>query len=228
MAAPARKMKPSSVGSHLLGRKEWCVVSGDRRCLVLDGQPVVRVGVRGILDGEFEVEEAATWRDALEVLTSTGAFDVAVVGIDGQAGSPDDLIGPAMIRALRRAMPGTAIVAHAARPGRHGAGQALEAGASAYVAKSSSPEALREAVATVADAGRFVDPVARGAISRLTRRQHQILQFLADGLSTNAIANRLGLSAETIRAHSKAMLARLEARDRTHAVAIALRAGLID
>ena len=203
-------------------------MSGDRRCLVLDGQPVVRVGVRGILDGHFEVEEAATWRDALEVLTATGAFDVAVVGIDAQRTSDDNLEGPAMIRALRKAMPGTAIVAHAARPGRQSAGAALDAGASAYVAKSSSPEALREAIETATSAGRFVDPSARDSGSRLTRRQREILQLLADGLSTTAIAHHLGLSAETIRAHSKAMLSRLEARDRTHAVAIGLRAGLID
>ncbi|MDQ3572639.1 MAG: response regulator transcription factor [Actinomycetota bacterium] len=195
---------------------------------MLDGQPVVRVGVRGILNGDFEVEEAATWRDALEILTATGAFDVAVVGIDAPQARDDHLEGPAMIRALRKAMPGTAIVAHATRPARHSAGAALDAGASAYVAKSSSPEALREAIETAADAGRFVDPAARESGSRITRRQREILQLLADGLSTKAIAHRLGLSAETIRAHSKAMLARLEARDRTHAVAIGLRAGLID
>lgn len=188
---------------------------------------MVRAGVRGILDGHFEVEEASTWRDAQEVLTATGAFDVAVVGFDGQR-RDGELIGPAMIRALRKAMPGTAIVAHATRPGRHGASAAIDAGASAYVAKSSSPEALREAIETAADSGRFVDPAARGAESRLTRRQRQILQLLADGLSTTVIADQLGLSAETIRTHSKGMLARLEARDRTHAVAIGMRAGLID
>ena len=65
-------------------------------------------------------------------------------------------------------------------------------------------------------------PIAPGA-SALTRRQRQILQLYADGQSTARVAKRLGLSAETIRTHTKAILARLGARDRAHAVAIALR-----
>jgi DNA-binding NarL/FixJ family response regulator len=77
---------------------------------------------------------------------------------------------------------------------------------------------------------RFVDPAAdrSGRRSELTRRQRQILQLYADGQSTARVAKRLGLSAETIRTHTKAILSRLGARDRTHAVAIALRGSLIE
>ena len=64
--------------------------------------------------------------------------------------------------------------------------------------------------------------------SALTRRQRQILQLYADGQSTARVAKRLGLSAETIRTHTKAILSRLGARDRAHAVAIALRLSLIE
>lgn len=200
----------------------------DRRCLVVDGQPVVRIGVRELLDGQYDVEEASTWRDALDALTDTGAFDVAVVELDGRDRAEERLAGPAMIRALRKAMPGTGIVAHARRAERQAANAAFDAGALAYVAKSSPAAALRQAIEAAAESSRFVDPAANGTNLPLTPRQREILQHLADGHSTANVADRLDLSAETVRTHTKATLARLKARDRTHAVAIGLRAGLIE
>ena len=71
-------------------------------------------------------------------------------------------------------------------------------------------------------------PGAPTAIRGLTRRQREILQLYADGLSTESAAQRLGLSTETVRTHTKGVLARLEARDRAHAVAIGLRNALIE
>jgi DNA-binding NarL/FixJ family response regulator len=203
-------------------------VSDDRRCLVVDGHPVVRIGVRGLLSHRYDVEEAADWRGALDALTETGAFDVAVVELDPRDRPNEERGGASMIRALRKAMPGTGIVAHARRPERHAVSEALDAGASAYVVKSSPAEALERAVEAAVESNRFVDPATDGAGSVLTRRQRQVLQLLADGLSTVDAAHRLGLSSETIRTHTKATIRRLEARDRAHAVAIALRSGLID
>lgn len=201
------------------------------RCLVVDGHALVRIGVRELLSDRYDVEEASDCNGALEAITDTGGFDVAVVEIDPGPRREGEPVGPAMIRTLRKAMPGTGIVAHARRPERHCASEALEAGASAVVAKSSAPEQLARAVEAAAEADRFVDPAidsnGHGG-SALTRRQREILQLLADGLSTTQAAHHLGLSAETVRTHTKAVLARLEARDRAHAVAIALRNGLID
>lgn len=203
-------------------------MSDDRRCLVVDGHPVVRIGVRGLLGARYDVEEAADWRGALDALTETGAFDVAVVELDPRDRPRGEPGGASMIRAIRKAMPGTGIVAHARHPERYSMTEALDAGASAYVAKSSPAEALERAVEAAADSSRFVDPATNGRGSALTRRQREVLQLLADGLSTDGVAKRLGLSAETIRTHTKATIRRLEARDRAHAVAIALRSGLID
>lgn len=188
----------------------------------------MRIGVREVLDPDFKVEEASDWREALESHTCTGSFDVAIVELDGRPvnGEP---AGAAMIKALRKAMPGTGIVAVSRRAERHAANEAIEAGASAYVAKTSPAECLRTAVEAAADSGSFVDPAAEtDGTGALTRRQRQTLQLLADGNSTTDVAHRLHLSAETVRTHTKATLARLGARDRAHAVAIALRTGLIE
>jgi DNA-binding NarL/FixJ family response regulator len=207
-------------------------LNDDRRCLVIDAQPTVRRGVREVLESRYEVEEAETGSSALELLTSIGNFDVAIVDLcRGVAEEPDDLSGTAAIRALRRARPGLGIVAHGPQAEGHAATEAIKAGATAYVAKSSPVDALSRAVDAAAESERFVDPAAKsGSHSRpaLTRRQRQILQLFADGHTTARAAKRLGLSSETVRTHTKAILSRLKARDRTHAVAIALRSSLIE
>ena len=206
-------------------------MNDDRRCLVIDDQPAVRLGVRGMLADRYEVEEAADGRDALELITSLGNFDVAIVDLPSGDGHGNALVGLAAIRALRKARPGLGIVAHGSRPERVVATEAIEAGATAYVAKSSAETALCRAVDSAADSETFVDPAARGKKNgslALTRRQREILQLYADGHSTEDAAKHLGLSTETVRTHTKGVLSRLEARDRTHAVAIGMRSRLIE
>ena len=206
-------------------------VSEERRCLVIDEHPTIRLGVRRLLAPRYEVEEAADGRDGLRLITSLGEFDVAIVEF---AAAPDGTVaglsGAAVIRALRQARPGMGIVAHGARPERQAASVAFAAGAQGFVAKSSPSASLASAVDAAADAERFLDPAAEAEATAagLTPRQREILQHYADGHSTAEAAERLGLSTETVRTHTKATLARLEARDRAHAVAIAMRSSLID
>ena len=205
----------------------------DRRCLVIDSHPALRLGVREALADRYEVEEAEDGSGALELLTSVGDFDVAIVDLarGGNGRDADDLSGTGTIRALRKAQPGIGIVAHGPQAQHHAATEAIHAGATAYVVKSSPVEALSKAVDAAAESERFVDPAAgerpRGRRA-ITRRQRQILQTIADGHSTSATAKRHGVSAETVRSHTKAILARLGAGDRAQAVAIALRRSLID
>lgn len=202
----------------------------ERRCLVIDEHPTTRIGVRGLLGDRYEVEEAEDGRRALELLTALGGFDVAIVELAGLAeGDRELLTGIPAIRALRKAWPALGIVAHASRAERQGAVEAIGAGATAYVGKRSSADSLNRAVQAAAEAETFVDPVAEeNSAAGLTRRQREILQLYADGHSTEEAATRLGVSLETVRSHTKAILARLEARDRAHAVAIGLRSALID
>jgi DNA-binding NarL/FixJ family response regulator len=209
------------------------VVSDERRCLVIDCQPMVRLGVRRLLDDRYEVEETDSWEDALQLITDVGDFDVAIVDMQASAHSGRGSVSRvATIKALLEAQPGMGVVAHGQRPERHLATEAMAAGANAYVAKSSPVEELRHAIDAAAEGEKFVDPAAlprgrRGRLS-LTRRQRQILQLIADGHTTAQAARRLGLGSETVKTHTKQMLARLEARDRAQAVAIGLRNSLID
>ena len=202
-------------------------MSDERRCLVVDGHPLVRLGVRRLLDERFDVEEATDGDDALELMRDYGEFDVAIIDLSRTGEGP--VSGTDTIKALRKASPGLGIVAHGARAERLLARDAIKAGATAYVAKSSPAEELTRAVDAAADSQTFVDPAANGhGRPALTRRQRQILQMIADGHSTTQVARGLGLSSETVRTHTKAALARLGARDRAHAVAIGLRQSLLD
>ena len=201
------------------------------RCLIVEPQPLVRLGMRRVLDGGYEVEELTSRAEALDRVRSIGDFDVVVIDIRSPAGgNKDELNGSEAIHELRKAESGLGIVAHGDRAERHLVSEALSAGASAYVSRGAGPKELREAVAAAVEQERFVDPAVpgRGHRGRLTRRQRQILQLLADGGSTTVAAEELQVSEETVRTHTKNILARLEARNRAHAVAIGLRESLID
>lgn len=198
---------------------------------MVDDHPLVRLGVREVLAGEFEVHETATREEALDLVRDIGDFDVAIVDMRWrQNGGEPALSGQEAIRALNRTSPVLGIVAHGERPERHLASAALQAGADAYVSRTAGPRELRLAVAAASAQERFVDPAVppKGSRGKLTRRQRQILQLLADGESATVAARELDLSEETVKTHLKNALARLGARNRSHAIAIALRESLID
>jgi two-component system, NarL family, response regulator len=198
---------------------------------VIDGHPLVRLGVRGVLGDDFEVHESASREEALDLVRDIGDFDVTIVDMRWrQNGTGPSISGAETIRMLRRSSPGVGIVAHGERPERHIASAAMQAGASAYVSRTAEAGELRRAVAAAAAQEPFVDPAVppKGSRGKLTKRQREILQLLADGESTTVAARELDLSEETVKTHIKTALARLGARNRTHAVAIALRECLID
>jgi two-component system, NarL family, response regulator len=199
---------------------------------VIDGHPIVRLGLRRALQGGFEIEEVGSREEGIELMRDIGNFDVAIVDMrrcpgDGAA----EVIGATeTIRALLKSEPGLGVVAHGERAERHLASAALQAGASAYVARTASADLLERAVRAALAQERFVDPAVppRGSRGKLTKRQREILQLLANGEPTTVAARELDLSEETIKTHTKNALARLGARNRTHAVAIALRESLIE
>jgi two-component system, NarL family, response regulator len=198
---------------------------------VIDGHPLVRAGVRQTLCGDFEVHETERRHEAVELVRDVGSIDVAIVDMRrAPAGATEALRGVEAIRLLREAAPGLGIVAHGERAERYLATAALQAGASAYLARTADAAALLDAVQAALAHERFVDPAIphRGGRGKLTRRQRQIVQLLADGHSTAFAARDLDLSEETVKTHLKKALSRLGAKNRTHAVAIALRESLIE
>jgi DNA-binding NarL/FixJ family response regulator len=199
--------------------------------LVIDGHPLVRLGVRNALRDNFEVEEMDSRADAVELVRDIGSFDVAIVDMRRRTADTDQALdGNEAIRALRKAEPGLGIVAHGERAERHLANSAIQAGASAFLARTAAADLLMRAVNAALAQESFIDPAVPppGSRGKLTRRQREILQLVANGESTTVAARVLGLSEETVKTHTKNALGRLGARNRTHAVAIALRESLIE
>jgi DNA-binding NarL/FixJ family response regulator len=113
----------------------------------------------------------------------------------------------------------------------------LDSGARGYALKEGAPSELLEAIEVVAGGGIYVDPRLRPALlsqratqraATLSTREGEIIGLLADGLTGEEVADRLFLSTETVKTHIRNAMMKLEARNRVHAIAIALRDGLID
>jgi DNA-binding NarL/FixJ family response regulator len=112
----------------------------------------------------------------------------------------------------------------------------LDSGARGYALKEGTPSELTTALTTVAEGGTYVDPrlhpalLSRRATSTqkaLSKREREIMDLLAQGLTGEQVAERLFLSPETIKTHIRNAMNKLEATTRVHAIAIALREGFI-
>src|SRR4051794_4242104 len=199
-------------------------------CLIIDEHPVVRQGVRALLEREIggvRVSDAAT-PDAALATHDGGSPDVVI--IDPRSAGAE--VGALVTRlSTELASP---IVVFTSNGGARLLAEALKAGVKGYVRKDSPPEDLVRAIRAAQSGDFYVDPALSSTIvleegdRTLTARQREILQMLADGMQTEAVAKRLGLSTETVRTHTKRILAKLHADTRTQAVAIAIRNGLIE
>lgn len=208
----------------LVGLRE---MNDQRNCIIVDRHPVVRLGLCRALPDGWDCDEAGDIDAAEEMIRSYGAYDVAIVALRRYSGQTRS--GTAVIRRLRDLAPGLGIVARSSRADRYAVEAVIAAGALGFVSAVAAPETITAAVTAAADGDRFIDPVAGSKSKRtLTRRQLEVLQQLADGASTEQAARRLGLSQQTVRTHAKGILSRLDAHGRAHAVAVAIRAGLID
>src|SRR5215216_4019490 len=200
------------------------------RCLIIDEHPVVRQGVRALLERELagvQIDDSATPESALADHAGE-APDVVI--IDPRSAGAE--VGALVARLARELA--SAIVVFTSNGGARLLAESLKAGVKGYVRKDSPPEDLVRAIRAARSGEFYVDPALSSTIvleegdRTLTVRQREILQMLADGMQTEAVARKLGLSTETVRTHTKRILAKLHADTRTQAVAIAIRNGLIE
>ena len=199
------------------------------RCLIVDEHPVVRQGIKALLERELpgvEVSDAPSAASA--AADGEPAPDVVIIDPSHAGGNVE-----ALVAELRETLASTAIVVFTGNGGPRLLADALKAGVKGYVRKDSPPEDLVRAIRAAQSGEFYVDPALSSTIvleegeRTLTARQREILQMLADGMQTDAVAKQLGLSTETVRTHTKRILAKLHADTRTQAVAIAIRNGLI-
>jgi DNA-binding NarL/FixJ family response regulator len=118
---------------------------------------------------------------------------------------------------------------------------AITGGVRGVIRRAAQPRQLIEAIQAVSTDGRYLDATLTNDLTAsvarprrpanvrqpLSQREHEVLRLIADGLENQTIANQLFVSVETIRTHVKSILRKLASRDRTHAVAVAFRSGVL-
>ena len=198
-------------------------------CLIVDEHPVVRQGVRALLESTWPQASVSDAED-LDGAVANGHGKLDVVIVDPWRAGAD--VGE-LVKRLTKAL-SAPIVVFTADGGARLLSEALKAGVKGYVRKDSPSSDLVRAIEAARSGEFYVDPGLSSTIvleegdRTLSARQRQILQMLADGMQTDAVAKDLGLSTETVRTHTKRILAKLEASTRTQAVAIGIRYGLIE
>jgi DNA-binding NarL/FixJ family response regulator len=203
------------------------------RCLAVDDHPSVLQGLALVLEAEADLELVASARSAEDAVDAVAREKPDVAIVDVRLGGVD---GITLLRRIAEAEPGTNMVTYSAYGDRRLVTDAIAAGARGYVMKGSPPEDLCRAIRSVARGDAYVDPTLSPTLlmdpgapdAPLAEREREILQLLAEGLHTDEVAQRIGLSSETVKADTKRAMLRLGANGRVHAVANALRLALIE
>jgi DNA-binding NarL/FixJ family response regulator len=201
------------------------------RVIIIDDHPIVREGIAALLAREPDlacVGEGASGEEAVDLFRSLSP-DVTLIDLQMPTMSGIDAI--AAIRAINS---NARIIVLTTYPGHAQVMRAIRAGASGYLLKNSVRKELLDAVRSV-HAGRTVlgadiaHEVALHALDEpLSERELAVLRLVADGHGNKAIASRLALSVDTIKAHLKTSFAKLGVDDRTHAITVATRRGYLD
>jgi DNA-binding NarL/FixJ family response regulator len=206
-------------------------VSAPIRILLVDDHMLLREGVRAVVSTQTDMEIAGEASSGAEAIGAYARLHPDLVLMDLQMA---DMSGLEAITAIRAASPDARIIVLTTYSGDGRAIKALRAGAMGYLLKASLRNQLLEAIRSVYHGGKHLDASVATAIALhvldedLTEREVSVLTLAAWGNSNKQIAARLELSEETVKGHMKALFAKLGANDRTHAVTIAAKRGLIE
>ncbi|WP_254608082.1 response regulator [Burkholderia lata] len=208
------------------------------KILIVDDHAILRDGVEMLLrrgDGDTVVVQANSADDAVRLLDEHADLDAIVLDLKLQG--MDGLDALSVFATMRPGLP-VIVLSSSEDPGA--VRSAFAQGAMGYVPKSASPRTLLSAIRIALNGERYVPPLllddpaprppdgaaaARG--STLTQRQVEVLRYLAEGVPNKVIADKLGLSEKTVKAHITAIFKALNVINRTQAAAAGRKAGLL-
>lgn len=212
------------------------------RVVLADDQPMVRVGLRVLIDSEDDLEvvgEAENGREALDVIRRTrpdvAMLDIRMPILDGLAVLREVTSDPSLVE--------TRVVMVTTFEMDEYVFEALRSGASGFLVKDAEPAELLRAVRVVAAGDSLLSPsVTRRLIGafadrrpigpapdlqELTAREREVMALVGHGLSNDEIAGRLFISPATARTHVSRVMVKLAARDRAQLVVLAHQAGMV-
>jgi DNA-binding NarL/FixJ family response regulator len=201
------------------------------RILVVDDHPVLREGIAALLDDEKDIKivaEASNGREAIEQFRIHKP-DVTLMDLQ-----MPDVNGIDAIIAVRSEFPQARFIVLTTYAGDVHVSRALKAGAQAFLLKSLLRKELLDTIRAVhAGHKRIASDVAAELADHfgddpLTAREVEVLRLIAAGNANKLIADQLSITEETVKGHVKNILSKLAANDRTHAVTIGLKRGIIE
>lgn len=201
------------------------------RILVVDDHPLLREGVASILEDRSDMAVIGEACDGAEAVARFAELRPDVTLMDLQM---PGMNGVEAILAIRAQFPDARILVLTTYAGDVQAVRALKAGATGYLLKSSLRTEMLDAIHNVHRGRRHVhgDVAAEIALhvtdDNLSEREAAVLRLVAIGKANKEIAHLMSLSEETVKAHLKNIFAKLDVADRTHAVTVAARRGIIE
>ena len=201
------------------------------RVLSVDDHPLIREGIAALIGSEEDMEligEASNGREALDLFRKHQP-DVTLMDLQMPEMNGIDAIG-----AIRGEFAEARIIVLTTHPGDFHVSRALKAGARAYLLKGMLRKELLDTIRAVHAGKKRVSSEVAAEIAEhstdcaLTPREIDVLRLVAAGNANKEIAAQLSLSEVTVKSHVKNIFAKLGANDRTHAVTIGLKRGIID
>jgi len=200
------------------------------RVLSVDDHPLLREGVAGLIGNQTDmvlIAEASNGREALEQFRRHRP-DITLMDLQ-----MPDMSGIDAMSIIRREFPDARIIVLTTHAGDVLVARALKAGAQGYLLKGLLRKELLETIRAVHVGQKRVSPEIAAEIAEhatddaLTPREIDVLRLIAKGNANKIIAAELSLTEETVKSHIRNILSKLGAKDRTHAVAIGLKRGII-
>lgn len=208
------------------------------RLLIADDHEIVRKGLRVLLETSTEVEVVGEAANGKEALSKAAQYRPDLILLDLVMPGKDGL---EVIKEIKNNFPLVKILVLTSYSEEEKLAQALKEGALGYLLKDSSPEELLEAIKEVSQGKTHLSPELAFRVVRLmtgkttplsnseflTKRELEVLNLLAQGLSDREIAQRLFISPRTVGTHVSNILTKLGVKNRTQAVLLAQEKGLV-